>query len=851
MKRGVFCLLLLFSLSFISAADDPPVLTWTSLTPLPDPIGFAGAFAGVADGALLVAGGANFPDLPPWDKGKKEWYANIYVLPAPDSAWEKAPTQLPRPSAYGVSLTVPEGVLCIGGADAEKHYADVFLLKKGLGAISLDSLPSLPKPVAYACGAVVGSTVYIAGGRETPVSSQTLHTFYSLDLVKKDRWIELETWPGPPRMLATAGCQEGKFFLFGGTDLEPVSGGEPQRKYLRDAYAYVAADGWKRVADMPRPAVAAPSPSAALGQSHLAVIGGDTGEYVGQDLREKHPGFSNTVLLYHTITNTWSEREHIPSDPAKNVYPPVTCPAVDWKGSIVLASGEVKPGIRTPNLPVAKPVVSGSTFRFMDYFVLFAYLASQLLMGFYFATRGKSTDDFFMAGRRIPAWAAGVSIFGTQLSAITFMSVPAKAYATNWTYFLTGMGIIAVAPIVIYVYLPFYRRLNITSAYEYLEKRFNLPARILGSASYICMQLGRMAVVLFLPSIALSTVTGLPASHSILLMGAVTTVYTVLGGMEAVVWTDVVQVFVLAGGALVALASAVYRAGGVESALSIALGDGKMQTFLFSWDYTVPATWVVLLSYIGILIPYTADQTVVQRYMTTSTEKKAARGIWINGLLSIPSTFIFFGLGAALYCFYKTHPGSLDPNVKTDAILTSFVVREMPAGVAGLVVAGVFAASMSTLSAIMNSVATAFITDFLRRFRPETPDKTWLWCARVITFALGVMVTACAVIMATYDIASMWDQWNKIMGLFGAGLAGLFALGILTRRANGYGALVGMAVAAGCLWYIQGYTRIHFFAWSSIGIVLCVTIGYVVSLLIPARRKSLDGLTVYTMKQKE
>ena len=175
-------------------------------------------------------------------------------------------------------------------------------------------------------------------------------------------------------------------------------------------------------------------------------------------------------------------------------------------------------------------------------------MLSLVVMGFYFSRREKGTDDFFLGGKRIPWWAAGLSIFGTQLSAITFMAIPAKAFATDWLYVLLTVGILAVCPVIIICFLPFFRRLNVTSAYEYLELRFNLPVRLYGSASFLFFQLGRMSIVVLLPAIALSAVTGLNVYMCIIVMGVLCTLYTVLGGIEAVIWTDVIQVIVLMGG---------------------------------------------------------------------------------------------------------------------------------------------------------------------------------------------------------------------------------------------------------------------------------------------------------------
>jgi len=845
---AVACIAARFSVAE-EMAQTGPILTWDTVPPLPDPVGLAGVYAGVSNDALMVAGGANFPEAPPWDGGEKLWHDAIFVLTDPDSVWQQL-GRLPRALAYGVSLTTDEGVICIGGGDANRHYTEVFRLEWTGESVNITELPPLPRPTAFMCGAILGNTIYVAGGREQPDSPGALKTFCSLDLSEKDaQWDELEPWPGRPRMLAVAAAQDGAFFVVSGVDLVHGDDDTVKREYLRDGYRYRPGEGWTRIADLPRAVAAAPTPAVSLGQTHFLVLGGDTGADVGKDLREGHPGFSPEILAYHTITDTWVMAGTLPKNPDASLWPPVTTTTTEWRGRIIVPSGEARPGIRTPQVLAASEVSRKSGFKPVDYIMLAVYLGALVWMGFYFAKREKSTDDFFLAGRRVPWWAAGLSIFGTQLSAITFMAIPAKTFATDWTYFMTNMGIVAVAPIVVFLYLPFYRRLNVTTAYEYLEKRFNVGVRLYGSAAFVLLQIGRMAVVLFLPAIALSAVTGINVYLCILLMGALATLYTALGGIEAVIWTDVLQVVVLAGGALLALATVSIDTGGVANVLSIAQSDAKLRTFLLSWDYTSPALWVVLLSYLGLLAPYTADQAVVQRYLTTPDEKQARRSVWTNAALSVPATVIFFSLGTALFAFYKMHPERLNPSLQTDAILPWFIAQQLPAGVSGLVIAGLFAAAMSTLDSSLNSVATTITTDFFRRFLPHVSDRSWLRLARVLTLLLGIIGTGVALFMATADVKSLWDQWMKILGLFGGGLAGLFVLGIFTGRAHGIGAVVGAVTSAVVLYLFQKYTHAHLFLYGTVGVTACVIVGYVASVVIPGERRSLEGLTLFTLKR--
>lgn len=446
-------------------------------------------------------------------------------------------------------------------------------------------------------------------------------------------------------------------------------------------------------------------------------------------------------------------------------------------------------------------------------------------------------------------WAAGISIFGTQLSAITFMSMPAKIYATDWVYILAQATIIMVAPIVIFFYLPFFRRLDVSTAYEYLEKRFNIALRLFGGAAFCLMQLGRMGIVLFLPAVALATVTDFNVYTCILVMGIFCTIYTVMGGIEAVIWTDVIQVFVLMGGALLCVFVIAFKVeGGLVGIIDMGRQADKFHAVNLTWDYTTTAVWVVVLGNLFTnLVPYSADQTVIQRYLTTPTEKHAARAIWTNAVLTAPAALTFFFLGTALYAFYKTRPGNLNPTIDTDAILPWFVVRELPAGIAGVVLAAIFAAAMSSLDSSMNSMATVLVTDFYHRFRPGSSDRARLMLARILTVALGVFGTGCALLMATYPIKSLWDLFLTLLGLLGGGLAGLFVLGIFTRRASSAGAAIGLICSTATLYCVQRYTGVHFFLYAGVGITTCVCIGYLASLLIPTSQPPADNLTLHLL----
>ena len=531
--------------------------------------------------------------------------------------------------------------------------------------------------------------------------------------------------------------------------------------------------------------------------------------------------------------------------------PPVTTVAVPWDDGFVLPSGEVRPGTRLPQVLLAKRRRVDAVFSWLDYATVAAYLATLVAMGVYFSRRESTTDDFFLGGRRIPWWAAGLSIFGTQLSAITFMAIPAKAFAIDWVYLMGHVAVVAVTPLLTWAYLPFCRRLNVTTAYEYLEKRFNVAARLLGSAAFILLQLGRMGVVLYLPAMALSAVTGVNVYLCIVVMGVLATLYTVLGGIEAVVWTDVIQVAVLIGGAVLGLAVIVCSIeGGASRIIEMGLAARKFRMVNPTWDIATTAIWVVVVGkMIEGLVPFTADQTVVQRYLTTRDEKQAARSIWANASMIVPSGALFFTLGTALWAFYKLNPGLLVPLDETDRILPCFVAQQLPAGISGLVIAALFAAAMSSLNSSMNSIATALTTDWYRRFRPTVTDRHCLHLARWATVGLGIVGTGLALHMAALGSRSLYDQYLHIVGLFGGGVAGLFLVGVFTRRANGLGAIVGFFASSGVIYFVRASGAVHFFLYAAIGIVTCAGVTWLVSCLTP-NRKDIERLTIYTLPPK-
>lgn len=332
-------------LTFSAAAQDD----WIPLPPLPDAEGFAGSFAGVSGGALLVAGGTNFPDKRPWEGGTKVWYDTVFALEPDAAAWGEA-GRLPRPNGYGVSLTTREGLVCVGGGDLTSNFRDVFRLRYAKGKVTTQALPMLPQPCAFMAGAELDGTIYIAGGIENPTATQALRTLWALDLKQVDKgWRELPPCPGPGRILATMAAHDGHLYLISGAALKADPEGKPAREWLNDAWSFQPGQAWKKLANIPRVAVAAPSPAPIL-DGHLLVLGGDDGANVNFEPKDQHPGFPREILAYHMASNSWGGMGDLP-------FSLVTSPAVTWHGRIIIAGGEARPGKRSPDVWSGKPIL--------------------------------------------------------------------------------------------------------------------------------------------------------------------------------------------------------------------------------------------------------------------------------------------------------------------------------------------------------------------------------------------------------------------------------------------------------------------------------------------------------------
>lgn len=319
-------------------AEPPAPLAWRPLPPLPDREGFAGSYAGASNGDLIVAGGANFPDRRPWEGGTKTWYHHVFVLAAETGQWLRS-DRLPKAGGYGVSVNLAEGAVFIGGGDATRNFNDVWLVRSAAGRVTFTAWPALPRPLALMAGAAAGRKIFVAGGQSAPTATQAERVFLMLDADRLgEGWKMLPAWPGAARIFPAVGTAGDTVFLFGGAHLKPDAAGKVAREWLRDAYRYDAATGWRRIANLPRVAVAAPSPAPHHG-GELLVLGGDDGAQVNV-APTAHRGFPRDVLAYDPAADQWRRRGEMP-------FSLVTTTLTTWRDRIVIPGGEARPGVRS------------------------------------------------------------------------------------------------------------------------------------------------------------------------------------------------------------------------------------------------------------------------------------------------------------------------------------------------------------------------------------------------------------------------------------------------------------------------------------------------------------------------
>ncbi|WP_440006363.1 sodium:solute symporter [Aeromonas sp. 102P] len=478
-------------------------------------------------------------------------------------------------------------------------------------------------------------------------------------------------------------------------------------------------------------------------------------------------------------------------------------------------------------------------FGLLNYVVLFGYLIAMMLVGFYFAKRQKTADDYFRGGGRIPGWAAGVSVFATTLSSITFMSIPAKAYTSDWTFIIGQYLAIAILPVVFLFYIPFFRKLKITSAYEYLEARFDVRSRLFASVSFMLFHIGRIAIITYLTVLALRPFINIDPVLLVLIISMMCIVYTWMGGIEGVIWTDVIQGLLLSAGAVLIFVLICFKVdgGGSEIFTLTSNADKFFPDSQWRWSWTDSTIPVLMIGFLFANIQqFTASQDVVQRYIVTDSIEETKKTLLTNAKLVAVIPLFFFAIGSGLFVFYGQNQQLLPEGFNTGGILPFFVVTEMPMGIAGLIIAAIIAAAQSSISSSLNSISSCFNSDiYIRLVNAKSSAEKRMKIAKQVIIAAGLFSSFATIWLVMSNESEIWDAFNSLIGLMGGPMTGLFMLGIFFKRANATGAFVGIIVSIAAVLFTRYTTDLNFFFYGVIGSLTVVIAGLFVSLLMGER----------------
>ena len=520
-------------------------------------------------------------------------------------------------------------------------------------------------------------------------------------------------------------------------------------------------------------------------------------------------------------------------------------------------------------------------FGVIDIIVLVIYFGGMASLGPLFASKGKTTEGYFLGDRSFPGWLVGFSMFATSISSITFMAYPADAYKTSWFRMVGNLSLPLVVLIASFYFLPFFRRTKITSAYEYLEDRFGPVSRVYAATMFIVGQLVRISLILYLVSVLLHQLTGMNPFLSIIIGGVITSFYTVLGGIRAVLWTDFIQSLVLWAGGIIALVAIIWALpGGLGQIWEVANAHDKFSMMdLNAQGDLAPVPWgidfgektVLLFFLVGMgnwLYEYSANQNVIQRYAASKSAKEARVAMWTCCIFSVPTWALFFFLGTALFVYYQEFPTTeaaqmLNGELKAEQILPYFVITVLPQGLTGLVIAAVLSAAMSSLSSSINAVSAVTLVDvYKRHLAPGRTDTHYVIVAKLVGLGLAVIMIAGASLLFLFQNTTLLDAATVLSALTAGGLFGMYLLGFFTKIGDDRSVVTGAAFTiAFSLWMsFSGLQQsgkidwipealiapIHGYYAGIIGHALMFVVGFIVGGILPSKKRDLHNLTVYT-----
>ncbi len=493
-------------------------------------------------------------------------------------------------------------------------------------------------------------------------------------------------------------------------------------------------------------------------------------------------------------------------------------------------------------------------FTVIDLIILIVYLAAVLFAGLHFSKREMKGKEFFKGDGTIPWWVTSVSIFATLLSPISFLSLAGNSYAGTWLLWFAQLGMLVAIPITIKFFLPIYSKLDIDTAYHYLEVRFHSKGlRVLGAIMFIIYQIGRMSIIMYLPSMVLANLTGINVNILIIIMGIIAIIYSYTGGLKSVLWTDFIQGSVLLIGVTFALFYLIHGIDGGFGAIINAFGaEGKFLAAdqpIFDINILKDSVFLLIVGAgFNTLSSYVSSQDIVQRFTTTTDTKKLNKMMLTNGALSIFIATVFYLIGTGLYVFYQQN--ALPPAAQQDQIFASYIAFELPVGITGLLLAAIYAASQSTLSTGLNSVATSWTLDIQERLsKKQLSFETQTRIAQFVSLGVGIFAIIVSMVLANGEIKSAYEWFNGFMGLVLGILGGTFILGAFTKCANAKGAYVAFVVASVVMIAIKYFSpagSVSIWSYSIISIAVSLVVGIPVSLLTRKKGDAPDpSTTIY------
>lgn len=472
----------------------------------------------------------------------------------------------------------------------------------------------------------------------------------------------------------------------------------------------------------------------------------------------------------------------------------------------------------------------------IDIIVFLLFTGGVVAFGCSFFKKKGTSEEFTSAGRSLPGWVVGMSIFATYVSSISYLGYPGKAFSGDWNAFVFSLSIPIASYFAARYFVPFYRSQDSISAYSFLENRFGPWARIYASSCYLLTQIARTGSILYLLALPMNVLLGWHIQTIIVVTSVAIVLYSMLGGMKAVIWTEAIQGIILIGGALVCMFILLFdMPGGPVQTFSIAMEDGKFSLGSFGSSLSESTFWVCLIYGIFTnLQNYGIDQSYVQRYHTAKNEKEAKFSALFGGYLFIPVSAVFFMIGTGLYAFYKVHPGILPDGVGADYVFPFFIVNELPVGLTGLLIASIFAAGMSIIATSVTSSSTIILTDYYQRFRKHAGNRERMLVLKLSS--VGVGVAGILVAFAFMSVQSALDAWWALASIFSGGMLGLFLLGYISKKARNFDAVLGVVCGVILVCWIVISPFVHANLAIVFGTLLIFLVGFLSANLLNKRR---------------